>query len=119
MHYIVKAFKHWIKTGLGLSPYPRRYDQLYEEVDTLRPRTICEIGTNDGMNAVRLYLRASQFCNDVEYFGFDLFESFDAKTYGREFSLNPPTKVQVGRFLARKGVKKYRLFSGNTMESLP
>ncbi len=119
MYYIKKAFKHWIKVSLGLSPYPRRYDQLYKEVDALHPRTICEIGTNDGINAVRLYVRASQYCNDVEYFGFDLFESIDTKTFDREFSLMAPSKDQVDRFLGRKGVKKRHLFSGNTMESIP
>ena len=55
----------------------------------------------------------------LEYFGFDLFESFDVKAFDREFSITPLTKDQVGRFLTQKGVKKYCLFSGDTMESVP
>ena len=119
MYYLKKALKHWAKVCLGISPYPKRYEQLYQEVDILHPRTICEIGTNDGINAVNLYQRASQYSNDVEYFGFDLFESIDDVTFMREFSLLAPTKKEVDRFLGRKGVRKRHLFSGNTMESLP
>ena len=119
MYYLKKALKHWVKVSLGISPYPKRYEQLYQEVDMLHPRTICEIGTNDGINAVRLYQRASQYSNDVEYFGFDLFESIDNVTFMKEFSLTVPTKKEVDQFLGRKGVRKRHLFSGNTMESLP
>jgi predicted O-methyltransferase YrrM len=119
MYYLKKALKHWIKICLGICPYPKRYEQLYQEIDVLHPRTIFEIGTNDGINAARLYQRASQYRNDVEYFGFDLFESIDNATFMKEFSLAAPTKKEVDRFLGRKGVRNRHLFSGNTMESLP
>ena len=102
-----------------MSPYPKRYEQLYKEIDSLHPRSICEIGTNDGINAVRLYQRASQYHNDVEYFGFDLFESIDRETFAKEFSLLVPSKDQVDQYLGRKGVRRRHLFSGNTTESLP
>jgi predicted O-methyltransferase YrrM len=119
MYYLKNFFKHCIKTSLGMSPYPKRYEQLYKEIDSLHPRSICEIGTNDGINAVRLYQRAFQYRNDVEYFGFDLFESIDRQTFAKEFSLLVPSKDQVDQYLGRKGVRRRHLFSGNTTESLP
>ena len=108
MYYLKKALKHWAKVCLGMSPYPKRYEQLFHEVDLIHPRTICEIGTNDGVNAVRLYQRASRFRNDVEYFGFDMFESIDSVTFMKEFSLAAPTRKEVDRFLERKGVQAAR-----------
>jgi predicted O-methyltransferase YrrM len=119
MYYLKNFFKYCIKTSLGMSPYPKRYDQLYKEIDSLHPRTICEIGTNDGINATRLYQRASKYNNNVEYFGFDLFESIDKQTFAKEFSLLVPSKDQVDQYLGRKGVRRRHLFSGNTTESLP
>ena len=38
--------------------YPRRYDQLLEEIETLRSKTTLEVGANDGINAARLFQRA-------------------------------------------------------------
>ena len=99
--------------------YPRRYDQLLQEIDTLHPRMICEIGTNDGTNAVRLIRRALKYRDDVEYYGFDLFEFLDRATFFQEFAIKAPSLKSVCRYLNRNGIHKKKLFSGNTMESLP
>lgn len=118
MYYFRKALARWLKSSLKIRAYPRRYDQLLEEIDTLHPRTILEIGTNDGRNAARLFQRAAHYRDDVEYFGFDLFESMNDATFLREFSLAAPDQEKVDSFLARNGVLRRKLFSGNTIESL-
>lgn len=119
MYYLKKSIKHLIKSVIGLRPYPKRYDQIFEEIDKLHPQTICEIGTNDGINAVRMCQRAFKYSNTVEYFGFDLFESIDKATFLQEFAIAVPSLKSVEQFLGRKGVKNRKLFFGNTIESLP
>jgi hypothetical protein len=119
LYYLKKALKNRIKSILGLRTYSRRYDQLLEEIDTLQPRNICEIGVNDGTNAVRLIRRALIYRNDVEYYGFDLFESLDRETFFKEFAIKAPSLESVCRYLERNGIYKKKLFSGNTLESLP
>lgn len=118
MYYVKKAIVRWVRNNLGLHTYPHRYDQLLEEIDKLHPRTILEIGTNNGINALRLFKRASKYRDDVEYFGFDLFESMNDATFLQEFSLAAPSQKAVEKFLARNGCLKPQLFSGNTCETL-
>lgn len=98
--------------------YPRRYDQLLFEIDSVKPKNILEIGTNDGLNAVRMYERASRHRTDVEYFGFDLFEEMSRSTFLHEFALKVPSKELVSAYMRKHGVKRQSLFSGNTLESL-
>lgn len=108
----------WLKNRLGLRTYPRRYDQLLQEIDTLHPQTILEIGTNDGANAVRLFQRASRYRDDVQYYGFDLFESLNDTTLVQEFALATPSLEEVENFMDRNGLLSRHLFSGNTIETL-
>ena len=118
MYYLKKAVKRWIKGNLGLRTYPRRYDQLLSEIDVLRPKTILEVGTNDGINAARLFKRASQYRDDVVYFGFDMFESLTDATFLKEFALTVPSQKDVDKFLQRSGCIRRHLFAGNTIETL-
>ncbi len=118
MYYMKKTLVRWIKGNLGLRTYPHRYDQLLQEIDTLHPKTILEIGTNDGINAARLFQRASQYRDDVAYFGFDLFESMNDATFLQEFSLAAPSQEKVDKFLGRNGCLRRQLFAGNTIETL-
>ena len=118
MYYFVKNVKRWIKSVLGLRTYAKRYDQLLEEIDNLRPKTILEIGTNDGTNAVRLIKRASLYQNDVVYFGFDMFEVMNEANFLREFALQVPTQNKVEQYLVRNKCKRLHLFPGNTVETL-
>tara|TARA_Y100000766_G_C18870439_1_gene587985 strand:+ start:897 stop:1592 length:696 start_codon:yes stop_codon:yes gene_type:complete len=118
VYYLKKALKRWIKGNLGLRTYPGRYDQLLEEIDVLRPKTILEVGTNDGINAVRLFKRASKYRDDVVYFGFDMFESLTDATFLKEFALTVPSQKNVDKFLQRNGCSRRHLFAGNTIETL-
>ena len=118
MYYLKKTLKRWIKSNLGLRTYPHRYDQLLEEIDTLRPKTILEIGTNDGINAARMCKRASRYRNDVVYFGFDMFELLTNATFLTEFSLMAPSRKKVDKFLRQNGCIRPHLFAGNTIETL-
>lgn len=118
MYYMKTTLKRLIKGILGFRTYPRRYDQLLEEIDILRPKTILEIGTNDGINAVRLVKRASQYRDDVVYFGFDMFESLTDAAFLKEFALAVPAQKTVDKFLHRNGCFRRHLFAGNTIETL-
>ena len=118
MYYLKKTLKRLIKSSLGLHTYPHRYDQLLEEIDALRPKTILEIGTNDGINAARMVKRASKYHDDVVYFGFDMFESLTDATFLREFALAVPSQKNVDNFLNRNGCIRRNLFAGNTIETL-
>jgi predicted O-methyltransferase YrrM len=119
IYYLRKAIVHTAKRGLGRRIFPPRYDQLLAEVDAVRPKTILEIGTYDGFNAARLVRRALRYRDDVEYYGFDLFEALDDARFLREFSLKPPSQKEVDRFLARNGVRNRFLFAGDTTRSIP
>lgn len=119
MYYLVKAIGRGLKRQFGLRTFPpHRYESMFEEIDRLRPRTILEIGTNDGITATYLFKRAARFRDDVEYYGFDLFEQMDAKTFLHEFTLPTPSLGKVERFLERNGLKHRRLVAGNTTQTL-
>lgn len=118
MYYQRKALAHCIMRLLGMRTYPRRYEQILAEIDHVKPKTILEIGTNDGLNAVRMFDRASRHREDVEYFGFDLFENMSRSTFLHEFSLTVPAQDKVSAYMRAHGVTRQTLFTGNTVESM-
>ena len=88
---------------------PDRYAPMYREIAETKPRSILEIGTHDGLNALRMLK-----LTNAAYYGFDLFEQLDRKTFRREFALQPPSKRQVEKHLRGHNVK---LYSGDTRTS--
>lgn len=119
MYYARKTVVHSLKRLLGRRTFGRRYDQLLSEIDQLKPKYILEIGTNDGLNALRMVRAASKYRSDVVYLGFDLFEQQDRESFLREFALKTPSLREVTSFLNRNGVCDFRLFAGDTRETLP
>lgn len=111
MYYVRKRIGHAGKRLLGLKYIPARYAQMYRDIARTQPKTILEIGTNDGLNAARMLKLA-----DAKYYGFDLFEDMDEQTFSREFAIRVPTMAEVKHYLKRFDVS---LFAGDTQKSLP
>jgi hypothetical protein len=80
-----------------------------------------EIGTWEGKRARKMITIAQSTASktqEVEYFGFDLFEEMDDKTFAHEIAKRPPTLNTIQQKLEKTGAK-INLFKGNTNQSLP
>ncbi len=87
-------------------PWYGYHSYLRDYIRTHRCRRIMEIGVYDGDNAVDLIKAASEVSpiGTVEYYGFDFFDNY--------------SEAQVARKLGVTGCR-YRLFKGDTLETLP
>lgn len=100
--------------------YARRYKHLFELVERVKPKNIMEIGIFDGENALKIIQIAQKYHkkNQINYYGFDLFESLDKKTYEKEISKHPLSMASVYKKLKKTNSNIF-LFKGNTLETLP
>lgn len=64
-----------------------RHRQLFQLIDLFQPRSIVEIGTYDGKNAVNMIKHAQQYHKNIQYIGYDLFEDATDETDAREFNV--------------------------------
>lgn len=87
-------------------PWYGSHSYLNEYISEKNCRKIMEIGVYNGENAVRMVEAAIQNVppQEVEYYGFDFFSYYSSS--------------EVGRKLEKTGCK-FRLFEGNTLETLP
>jgi len=99
---------------------PRRYNYLFQTVRENKARKIMEIGTWRGAHAMEMINEAKRFFKpeEIEYYGFDLFELLDDKTSLKEFSIPPPSLKEIKKKLERTGAKVF-LYRGYTQETLP
>jgi hypothetical protein len=98
----------------------RRYRHLTDFIKHYKCRRIMEIGTWDGGRAEDM-ITAAGTCwspEDVEYYGFDLWEWIDEDTVAAEFSKVPPTMAEV-RSRLQKTNAKLTLIQGDTTQTLP
>ena len=97
-----------------------RYRHLIETVYRRRCRTLVEVGTYDGLHARQMIETAGTFhpMNEIEYYGFDLFEHLTDHDLEAEFSKKPPPAAEVAQRLEKTGAQ-VRLFIGYTQETLP
>lgn len=98
----------------------KRYDQMFELIDQVKPEAIVEVGVHRGVRGSKLCARALEHRKPVRYLGFDVFD-----TVGSEFqeeALNgkgAPSKAQAQERLARCGPKlSVELVVGDTRETL-
>lgn len=92
-----------------------RYSYINEQIDIYKPKVIIEIGTFHGQRAESMIDSALKFNNDVEYYGFDLFDDF--KEFQKEFCYKGVAKIEeVKRKLSR--FNNINLIKGNTRETL-
>lgn len=99
---------------------PRRYRHLLQAVYRTRARTIVEIGVFDGKHARQMVETAAIFRpkQEIEYFGFDLFELLSESELVKEYSKRPPPCEVVRSGLVSTGAR-IKLYKGYTRDTLP
>jgi len=90
-----------------------RYQQLLKIIDQRKPKIILEVGTFNGERASQMIQRAQLYNSDIQYFGYDL---FDSERPGLWSKLAPPADY-VYRRLVGAGAE-VQLCVGNSRESL-
>ena len=110
-------------TGESVDVFPERgmsrYNQLLDIIDEIKPRDICEIGTWNGNNAIRMIQQASKYRNvkDIWYQGFDLFETQTPEQFVRELSKHGHSEKIVRKRLEATGAD-IELVKGDTCKTL-
>lgn len=99
---------------------PQRYKILFEVIGRIKARRIMEIGTWNGNHAAAMIETAKKHWlpEEIEYYGFDLFEDMNEETFKTEVSKKPPPITQVKERLEKTGAK-ISLHKGNTLHTLP
>ncbi len=99
---------------------PKRYKHLFEIVDRCKARRIMEIGTWKGEHSVKMINTTKKHWlpEEIEYYGFDLFENINEETIIAEVSKKPPSMNEVKQKLEKTGAK-IKLYRGNTLHTLP
>ena len=96
-----------------------RYSQLLGLIEQIHPKTICEIGTWNGNNALRMLQAAAKFhpMERLSYLGFDLFEQASGEQVFREHSKIPVQEALVEMRLRATGAGVI-LIVGDTRDTL-
>jgi predicted O-methyltransferase YrrM len=99
---------------------PLRYGHLIDTIDRCRSRRILEIGTWNGRHAEDMIRAAMKYWprDQVEYYGFDMFEDIDSAKIAAEISKRPPPQKTVEARLRATGAR-IQLFKGDTTATLP
>lgn len=97
-----------------------RYDQIFKEVKKKRPKNIMEIGVWTGERARKMIAISSKFheADQINYYGFDLFEPMNSEKFNKEVSKQPPALSEVRTKLEKTGVNIH-LYKGDTTSTLP
>lgn len=105
-----------------------RYEMVLDVIRKHKPETIVEIGTFNGVRALKMVQAALEFCNHVHYTGYDLFDTSDIETHKREFNYSdarnglvkvPLTVEEIRDIFEGSGLPfTYDLIKGDTRETL-
>lgn len=97
-----------------------RYEQLLTIIDLVKPKTIIEIGTYDGHNAIRMIDQARKHKADITYIGYDLFEDMNESIDKEEFNVKPHVDAAVVAERLKNACPGtvITLIKGNTRETL-
>jgi len=98
----------------------KRYKHLLQLIDIFQPRTIVEIGTWNGHNAIRMLQRAAQYRENPYYIGYDLFEEATDETDAEEFNVKAhiPMETVQSEIKSACPASEVALVQGNTRETL-
>lgn len=120
MRAFVLSVLSFVRKTFGIYQRPTRYDHLYEYANKFKAKRIMEIGTWKGERARGMIKIAQKYHtpSEVEYYGFDLFQTMDNDTYAYEISKQPPSRAEIEKELAATGAK-INLFEGDTTKTLP
>lgn len=102
---------------------PGRYGQLLAIIEQIKPKTIVEVGTWNGLRAIQMASIALKHHKDVHYIGYDLFEDATAETDAEELNVKKHyTVAEVSERLAAFAKENpgftFELVKGNTRETL-
>ena len=96
-----------------------RYVQLLDIIDKEKPKSICEIGTWNGDNALRMIQAAAKYhpMKRIDYQGFDLFEKQTGEQFVRELSKVGQPENIVQKRLQATGAN-IELIAGDTLDTI-
>jgi len=119
LEILLRTILAFIKTKLGVYIRPRRYVQIFSEIERVQPRNIMEVGTWNGVRAKNMIQHASKFCKtaEIQYIGFDLFKTMTKELYAHEISKMPPSREEVFAYLETSGAK-INLYAGYTQDTM-
>lgn len=109
--------------GESVDLYPERgmsrYAQLLDIIERERPQSICEIGTWNGNNAIRMLQTAGKYhpSKRLYYQGFDLFDEMTGEQFVREYSKIAPSMEIVEKRLKATGAE-IELIKGDTFDTM-
>jgi len=116
---ILRILKHNLKKLL-FTREPKRYRHLFNIIKNYKCRRIMEIGVWNGNHAIKMIEKAKKYWlpEEIEYYGFDLFEDIDKEMIKAEVSKKPPSMNTVKEKLEKMDAK-IMLYKGNTLNTLP
>lgn len=98
-------------------------DYLRKEVSKAKPQRILEIGTCQGDGGVAMIREAQKHNENIEYWGFDLFEDVTAEDRQNEDRdseyFMEPASIEAAEMKLEATGAKVHLIKGNTRETLP
>ncbi len=99
---------------------PRRYERVVRAVSECKAQRILEIGMYRGRRSQHMIEAARQWhdASRIDYFGFDLFETFAPDVLANELSKKPLAKAQLQKMLDQTGAN-VRLIKGFSQATLP
>ena len=95
----------------------RRYSNLLINILIERPKSILEVGVYNGNRALEMIQAARVFYNEINYYGFDLFEDFQKNILEKEYSKIPISRKKITNKLSHYG--NIKLYKGFTEKTLP
>jgi predicted O-methyltransferase YrrM len=98
---------------------PQRYRNLFLTIQRTKAKRIMEIGTWSADRAIQMIKESRKYnsIEEIEYYGFDLFEEMNDETFKSEISKRPPLEADVYKKLTQTGAK-ISLYKGDTMKTL-
>ena len=96
-----------------------RYQYLSHYINKYKCKNIIEVGVWNGRNSKRM-LRAAcsnHKANEINYWGFDLWEQMDNDIFENEYSKKPPSKEKINAKLLSTGCN-INLIQGDTKKTL-
>lgn len=97
----------------------RRYKQVLDLIDEIKPGRICEIGTWSGTRAIQMLQTAGKYrpMKRIEYQGFDLFDEQTREDFVRELSKSAYPVEVVRKRIEATGAK-IELVIGDTVDTI-
>ena len=96
-----------------------RYHYLTHYIKKNRCKNIIEVGVWNGRNSNRMLraARSNYKANEINYWGFDLWELMDDEIFKNEYSKKPPTMEEINTKLSSTGCN-INLIQGDTKDTL-